>query len=129
MKMKSILRYFKFLVTDRFYILRERDLYHMGLIVRKIMMKPDFSFGGVCVLLVGNPSQIPPVLGCSLWDAKKLLDAYSQGKSLWGLIYLVLILSLKYPLNCNDPGAVGSYSFLNWFHGGVNKDSDWVIFL
>ena len=128
MEIKSILRYFNFLVTEEFYILWERDLYDMGLIVWKIMMKPNFSFGGDCVILVGNPSQISPVLVCSLWYAKKLFDAYSQGKSLWGLIYLVLILSLKYPLNCNDPGAVGSYSFLNWFHGGVNKDSDWVMF-
>ena len=68
MKMKYILQYFKILVTDRFYILRERDLYYMGLIMRKIMMKPDLSFGGVCVILVGNTSQIPPVLGFSLWD-------------------------------------------------------------
>ena len=90
MKIKSILRYFKILVTDRFYILRERDLCHMGLVVRKIMMKQDFSFGGMCVLLVDNPSHIPPVLGCSLWDPKHLSDAYAQGKSLWGLFDLVL---------------------------------------
>ena len=92
MKIKSILKYFKFVVTDEFYILRERDLYHMGLIVRKIMTKPDFSFGGVCVILAGNPSQIPPVLGCSLLKPKHLLDTDSQCKSLWGLFDLFLRL-------------------------------------
>ena len=57
----------------------------MCFIVRKIMMKSDFSFGGVCVILVENPYQIPPVLGCSLWDPTNLSDADAQGKSLWGL--------------------------------------------
>ena len=92
MKMKSILQYFKFVVTDEFYILRERDLCHMGLIVRKIMMKPGFSFGGVYVLLVENPSQIPPVLSYSLRDPKQISDADAQGKPLWGLFDLVLRL-------------------------------------
>ena len=46
-------------------------------------------------------------------------DADAQGKSLWGLIDLVLILSLKFPLNCNYPGAVDFDSFLNWFRGRV----------
>ena len=89
-KMKSILRYFKFVVTDWFYILRERYLCLMGLIVRKFMMKLYFSFGGVCVLLFENLSHITPVLGCSLWDPKHLSDADAQGKSLWGLFDLVL---------------------------------------
>ena len=92
MKIKSILKYFKFVVTDEFYILRERDLYHMGLIARKMVMKPDFSFGGVCVILAGNPSHIIPVLGCSLWEPKQLSDIDSQCKSLWGLFDLVLRL-------------------------------------
>ena len=64
----------------------------MVLIVRKIMMKPGFSFEGVYVLLVDNPSQIPPVLGYSLWDPKQISDADAQGKSLWGLFDLVLRL-------------------------------------
>ena len=64
----------------------------MGLIVRKITMKPDFSFVGVCVILSCNPSRILPVLGCSLWDPEHFLDADAQGKSLWGLFDLVLIL-------------------------------------
>ena len=93
MKIKYILKYVKFLVTDEFIILRERDLYHMGLIVRKIVMKPDFSFGGVCLILDGQPSQILPVLGCSLWEPKKKLSVTdSQCKSLWGLFDLVLRL-------------------------------------
>ena len=80
MKMKSILRYFKFVVTDEFYILRERDLCHMGLIVRKIMMKPGFYFGGVYVILVRDPSQLPPVRGNSLLDPDIFSDAETQVK-------------------------------------------------
>ena len=64
----------------------------MGLIVRKIMMKPGLYFGGVYVLLVENPSQIPPVLSYSIWDPKNISDADAQGKSLWGLFDLFLRL-------------------------------------
>ena len=128
MKIKSILRYFNFLVTEEFYILWERDLYDMGLIVWKIMMKPNFSFGGECVILVENPSHITPLLVCSLWDPKHFLDADAQGKSLWGLFDLVLILYLKYPLNRNNPGAVDFDSFMNNFHGRVKTEIDWVMF-
>ena len=91
-------------------------------------MKPGFSFGGVYVLLVENPSQIPPVLSYSLRDPKQVSDADAQGKPLWGLFDLVLRLYLKYTLNRNEPGAVDFDIFLNWFHGGINTDSDWVMF-
>ena len=56
------------------------------------MMKPYLSFGGVCVLLVDNPSHIPPLIGCSLLQPKHLSDADAQDKSLWGLFDLILIL-------------------------------------
>ena len=49
--MQYILKDLKFLVTNKFSMLRARSLFHMELRLQKIIMKPDISFGGVCVLL------------------------------------------------------------------------------
>ena len=67
MKIQSILKYLEFLGTDEFSMLRPRDLYHVDLRLWKIVMKSDIPFGGFCVLLVGYPAQIPPVIGYSLY--------------------------------------------------------------
>ena len=45
-------------------------------------MKPDLSFVYVCVLLAGQPSQLPSVPGYSLWDSNISPDADAQFKSL-----------------------------------------------
>ena len=65
MTMKSKLIYLKFVFTDEFYMIIKRDLYHMDLILRKTPMKQYLPFGGVCVIMVGEPDQMPPVPGYS----------------------------------------------------------------
>ena len=81
--MRSRLEYLKFLVTDEFYMIRERNLYHMDLRLWQIIMKPDMPFGDVRVLLLGGTDNLPPVIGFSLWHPKIPPDADAQGKSLW----------------------------------------------
>ena len=53
-------------------------------------------FGGVCVLLFGEPYQIPQVLGYSLRDPKSLPHANAQGKYLGGLFELVFRIDYNY---------------------------------
>ena len=74
-------------------------------------MKPDMTFGGVCILLVGYLDQLPPVLGYSLWGTNILSDADSQGKLLLGLFASFFRLDYNYRINLEDPDTV----FLQFF--------------
>ena len=42
----------------------------MDLRLLQIMMKPDITFGGVCVFLIGDTNDLPPVIRYSFWDPK-----------------------------------------------------------
>ena len=65
MKIQSRSQYLKFVVTNEFYMIRIRELYNMDLILMQITMKPYLPFIGACVLLFGEPAQLPPLIGYS----------------------------------------------------------------
>ena len=68
------------MVTDNFSMINVKDLYHMDIRFQKMMMKLDLHFGGVYVILVRDPSQLPPVRGNSLLDPDIFSDAETQVK-------------------------------------------------
>ena len=103
MTMHSRLQYLKFMVTDEFYMLRERYLCHMDPVLRQITIKPYMPFIGVCVILDGYPDCIPPVLGYSLRHPTLMSNAYEQGKPLWRLFDSIFRLDYNYHINYKNP--------------------------
>ena len=59
MPMQYRLKYLKFVVTDKFYIIRPIELYYMDFIFQQITMKPDMLFVGVLDSSVGPWSANP----------------------------------------------------------------------
>ena len=48
------------------------------------MMKPDMNFGGVFVIIMGDPAHPPPELGYFPYEPKIPSDVKRQRKFLWG---------------------------------------------
>jgi PIF1-like helicase len=57
----------KVLVLGEFSMLRQKELYWVNLRLQEIMGN-DLPFGGLVVVLSGDPAQLPAVLGRVLWD-------------------------------------------------------------
>eukprot|EP00957_Ditylum_brightwellii_P192621 14665463-Ditylum_brightwellii.AAC.1 len=72
-------------------------------------MRSSIPFGGVTVLLVGDPAQLPPVKGQTL------------------MFTSVVELVENNRLDRSDPDAVLFYDFLQRLWDGKNTEEDWMI--
>ena len=83
-------------------------------------------FGGLVVVLIGDPGQLPPVGSNSLW-----IDISTNDDLLGHLLYLqfddVIILEENNRLDLNDEDAVLFNNFLNRLRNGSNTEEDWDI--
>jgi len=57
----------RLVIIDEFTMLWQKELHYIDLCLREIMGN-NLPFGGLAVVLVGDPAQLPPVGGRSLWD-------------------------------------------------------------
>ena len=58
----------KLIIIDEYSMLRQKELFYISQILKQISGTND-AFGGFTVLLVGDPAQIPAVLGRVVWDS------------------------------------------------------------
>ena len=58
-------------VVDEFSMMQAHDVYFMDLRLRQIKGRPNDPFGGLSVIFVGDPAQIPPPSGDVLWQTGK----------------------------------------------------------
>ena len=65
-KYQTRLKNLKFLIIDEFSMLGQKALYFVSERLKQIMANSTV-FGGVCVILIGDPGQLPPVNQSALW--------------------------------------------------------------
>jgi ATP-dependent exoDNAse (exonuclease V) alpha subunit len=58
----------KVIVVDEFSMVRQREVYYLHKQLQAITGKHDAPFGGLVVLFLGDPAQMPPVGGRVAWD-------------------------------------------------------------
>ena len=111
------------LIIDEFSMLRAKELHFVNKRLKQIKHN-DNDFGGMLVLLVGDPGQLPPVAGTSLWDDKASnseLDTY--GCILFRSLVDVIHLDTNLRLDMSDSNAVYFDLFLKRLRNGkVTKD-------
>ena len=83
----------KLLVIDEFTMLRQKELYYIDQRLRQIMGN-HHPFGGIAVILLGDPGQLPPVGGRSLWDESKkgFTTENSDGFSLYQSFFTNVVI-------------------------------------
>ena len=85
----------KFLIVDEFSMMRSDQLYQVDLRLRELKQN-NRKFGGIAIILLGDPAQLKPVLGRFAFDKPICEDyhlAYGDGSdSLWKS-FNVLILT------------------------------------
>ena len=113
----------KLVLLDEFSMLRQQELHYVDHRLRQIMGSNKL-FGGVTVVLIGDPAQLPPVKGKCLWDAKPSTEHEKIGHGLWKCFDTVVQLKINRRLDRNDPDAVAFNDFLMALRDGKNTEAD-----
>ena len=84
----------------------------------KRIMCSSIPCGGVTVLLVGDPAQLPPVKGQTLWNQNSSNADDSRGFNVYRFFTSVVELVENNRMDRSDPDAVLFYDFLQKFRDG-----------
>ena len=117
----------KLLVIDEFSMLRQRELAYIDGRLRQIKAV-DLPFGGVTVVMVGDPGQLPPVMGRCVWDASRSGANGDDlaGYGLYQLFTSVVQLVENRRLDPADPDSVWFRAFLGRLRNGNCTHADWL---
>ena len=114
----------KLIIVDEFSMMKQCELHFIDLRLKQIMCN-SLPFGGLVVLLCGDPAQLPPVKGNCLWGTAKSGSANWNGLMVFQMFNTVMKLIENRRLDENDPQAVRYNEFLTRNRDGANNEDDW----
>ena len=115
----------KLIIIDEFSMLKQKELYYLDQRLKQIM-NSLLPFGGLVVVLAGDPAQLPAVKGNCLWHENPrngTTDLF--GRLLYKIFTAAVILTENKRIDFTDPGAVRYEQFLNRLRNGNNTIEDW----
>ena len=116
----------KLVIIDEYSMLGQSSLYYIDRRLRQIMVTPDIPFGGIVVVLTGDPAQLPPVLANCLWDDRaKHGTPNAQGYFQYLTFTTVSKLTVNERLDRNDRDLADFESFLLRLRDGKLTRDDW----
>lgn len=102
----------KLIILDEYSMLGQNSLHHMDMRLRQIMVTPE-PFGGIVIVLLGDPAQLPPVKANCLWDKRaKSGSENEQGFLQYQCFDTVAKLVENKRLDQTDPDVVAFNAFL-----------------
>ena len=94
---------------DGFSILGSRYLHCINMFLQEIMCNTK-PFGSICVMLSGDPGQLPPVTGLCMWESPTTNTSYRNeclaGFELFNSIRDVVHLHRNLPLDSTNVDAL-----------------------
>ena len=106
MNMQNKLKNVQGLIIDELSMLRAKEVYYIDLRLKQIQYN-NRPFSGLCVLVYGDPGQLPPVAGTSVWEYMNNLSNENQnGYVLFRNVQDVVHLNNNLRLDQTDSNAV-----------------------
>ena len=68
---RTILKNMLFLIVDEFSMIKSDYIHLLNIRLQELKQVYDKTFGGVCVLLMGDPMQLKPVMGSFPWECPR----------------------------------------------------------
>ena len=103
----------KIIFLDEYSMSRRKELYYISERLKQII-NDDLLFGGMCVVVGGDPAQLPPIQTYSLWakglPGTKLEDI--NRNTIYGQFSDVVILKENNRLDATDPESRDFYEIL-----------------
>ena len=113
------------LVIDEFSMLRAKELFYVSERLKQIKCNNN-TYGGMLVLLVGDPGQLPPVLGRALWGNDRTSGYDQLGRILFTSMLHVFHLDRNLRLDPSDSDAVFFDGYLQRLRNGSSTHDDFI---
>ena len=125
LRLQNKWKFKKLIFIDEFSMLQQKNLFYIDQRLKQIMRNEE-SFGGLVVILCGDPAQLPAVTGNCLWFPTPRNGSDDQrGFLLYQLFDTVTILRKNERIDGTDPDANTFESFLKRLRNGENTHEDW----
>ena len=125
-KMQDGFKNLKLIFIDEYSMLNPAQLFYIDRRLREIKGKSNVHFGGVTVVLCGDPGQLPPVnQSYCLWE-KNIKGIHDFGCILFQLFDSIIQLDTNMRVNNDDPDSVFFYNFLLRLRDGNVTEEDWL---
>ena len=111
-KAQERLKHLKLIFIDEYSMLSANQLCYVDRRLRQILCKPNVPFGGVAVVLSGDPGQLPPVAADPLWDKGNDKGIKSYGYQQYMNFESVIGLTENRRINKDDPTSAYFEEFL-----------------
>jgi hypothetical protein len=112
------------LIVDEYSMLRQKELYWIDERLKQIMGS-NHPFGGMAVILSGDPGQIPPVQGRCLWDRSSTKGDDFSGLNCYNSMFTRCIILTEVKRIEQDPGAAMFLKILDNLRNGENTIDEW----
>jgi hypothetical protein len=113
-------------IVDKYSMLHQKELYWIDQQLQQIMGgEKNVSFGGLLVILSGDPGQIPPVQGHCLWDSSPAKGDDSSGLNTYNSMFQQCIILAEVKQIENDPEAATFLKILDNLRNGENTEDEW----
>ena len=114
-----------YIILDEYTMLKQREVFYLDQRARQVKPKQkDKLFGGLKILFVGDPGQLPAVKGLVLWNQKGSHDHDKRGFVLYLQFKEVTRLIFNERLDKRDSDAREYSEILNRLHDGKNTKTD-----
>ncbi len=115
----------RLIIIDEYSMLSPDNLFYIDSRLKQIMANDD-PFGGVVVVLTGDPAQVPPVKAKCLWDTRArngMPEGF--GHKLYQMFTTVTCLTVNKRLDRSDPSITHFEDFLLRLRDGKVTREDW----
>ena len=136
-RLQEKFRNVRLIVIDEYSMLRAKELHYIDQYLRQIAGN-DLLFGGFAIVLVGDPAQIPAVLGWTLWDKRGGAQEDKLGQAIYEAFFgkVIELLEVKRveqeqsegdDEDSNIPSAARYLEILDRIRDGECTEEDWVL--
>ena len=115
-------------IIDEFTMVSQVMFYWLDQRCRQGTGNHTKEFGGLVVVLVGDPAQLPPISGTTLWDSRGIGPNTQSAKMLYNSLFKIAIKLVGSNRLDNVPTKADFQAFLDRLRDGKNTQQDFEWF-
>ena len=128
-RLQNSLKEIRYIIIDEYSMLGQKMFAWVDKRCRQATGLTDQLFGGMSIILVGDPAQLPPVADKPLYHSKPSTTLQEQGHLAYFMFNTVVKLTLNQRVKGSNPQQATFRNLLNRLRtGDCNKD-DWNLLL
>ena len=124
--MRTVLRNLRFVIIDEYSMVPSDFIFKISKRLSEIKERPKELFGGVCIILLGDPLQLKPVRARYPWEepSNQQHRNFNVGGTLWSEFVPIVLRTNHRQGNAKEYAKLCEKIRLEGFHGLESSDID-----